>query len=50
MNFYAVEKIGQRHYFIHGIVTGTVKRHIDQIIRNSESITSDILIDTATQC
>ena len=43
MNFYAVEKIGQRHYFMHSIVTGIVKWHIDQIIRNSESITFDIL-------
>ena len=43
MKGYVVEKLGQRHYFIHSNVTGTVKRHIDQIIRNSGSITSDIL-------
>ena len=38
-----VEKHGQTHYFIHSNVNGTVKRHIEQIIRNSGSITSDIL-------
>ena len=43
MKGYVVEKLGQRHYFIHSNVTGTVKRHIDQIIRNSGSRTSDIL-------
>ena len=43
MKGYVVEKLGQRHYFIHSNVTGIVKRHIDQIIRNSGSITSDIL-------
>ena len=43
MKGYVVEKLGQRHYFIHSNVTGTVKRHINQIIRNSGSITSDIL-------
>ena len=40
---YVIEKLGQRHYFIYSNVTGTVKRHIDQIIRNSGSITSNIL-------
>ena len=29
MKGYVVKKLGQRHYFIHSNVTGTVKRHID---------------------
>ena len=36
MKGFVVEKLGQRHYFIHSNVTGAVKRHIDQIIRNSD--------------
>lgn len=41
---FVIEILGQRHYLVHCAQSGTVKRHIDQIIRRSSS--NDIVHNT----
>ncbi len=42
---FVIEKLGQRHYLVHCVQSGTVKRHIDQIIKRSNVLAHDVICE-----